>query len=242
VVSRPLVAVVGRRLGETARWPYSHASALPQRYLEAVRRGGGEPVVVDPNGADVATVVDRADALVLTGGPDLDPAVYGERPHLKTYGVDAAADAFELALARVALERALPTLAICRGLQIVNVAFGGTLYQHLPEEPGVEPHGRPGEAGGETRQEIDVDGDSLLASVMGATRVVGSCHHHQGVAKVAECLRVTARACDGIVEGIEHDDAWLLAVQWHPEDTAADDPAQQRLFDALVRRTSNWRG
>jgi putative glutamine amidotransferase len=235
-VSRPLVAVVGRRLGETAKWPYSHASALPQRYLEAVRRAGGEPVVVDPNGADVETVVERSDALVLTGGPDVDPVFYGERPHAKTYGVDPSADTFETALARVAIDGALPTLAICRGLQIVNIAFGGTLYQHIPEEPGVEPHGRPGEAGGETRQEIDVDGDSLLASVLGTTRVVGSCHHHQAVAKVAEGLRVTARAHDGIVEGLEPDHAWLLAVQWHPEDTADVDPAQQRLFDALVAR------
>jgi len=237
-VKRPLIVVVGRRLGETTRWPYSHASALPQRYLEAVRRAGGEPVVVDPNGGDVETVVERGDALVLTGGPDIDPAFYGERPHPKTYGVDTAADMFETELARVAIERRLPTLAICRGLQIVNVAFGGTLYQHIPEEPGVDPHGRPGEAGGETRQAIEVDADSLLASAMGETRVVGSCHHHQAVAKVADRLRVSARARDGVVEGLEHDGAWLLAVQWHPEDTADADAAQQRLFDALVERSN----
>jgi len=228
--------VVGRRLGETTRWPYSHASALPQRYLEAVRRAGGEPVVVDPNGGDVETVVERGDALVLTGGPDIDPAFYGERPHPKTYGVDTAADMFETELARVAIERRLPTLAICRGIQVLNVARGGTLHQHIPDDPGVPRHGEPGVADGARLHEVTLDAGSLVAEVMDSTRVTASCHHHQAIAHLGDGLRVVGRAADGIVEALELDGAFLLAVQWHPEDTAADDRAQQRLFDALVNR------
>jgi putative glutamine amidotransferase len=230
-----LVAVSGRHLGRASRWPYDGALALPRGYFDAVYRAGGQPVLVDRT-RDVDALVRRVDALVLTGGPDVDPGCFGETPHPETYGVDAAADAFEIALARAALERELPLLAICRGLQVLNVALGGTLFQHIPDDPGVERHGRPGEPGGELRHGIDVDAGSLLATTMGATTVTGSCHHHQAVAKVGDGLRVTARAADGIVEGLEHDATWLLAVQWHPEDTAGDDPEQQRLFDGLVDR------
>lgn len=232
----PVVAVTGRRLGGRERWPYAGASALPARYLDAVRRAGGQPVVIDPVGADAETVVARVDALVLTGGPDVDPEYYGETPHEKTYGVEAEHDDFEIELARRAIAAGRPTLAICRGLQIVNVALGGSLYQHLPDDPGVAAHGKPGETGGELRHTVTVEPDSQLATVMGATKVVASCHHHQAVAKPGEGLHVVARADDGVVEGLALDDAWLLAVQWHPEDTADTDPAQQRLFDALVTR------
>jgi putative glutamine amidotransferase len=193
-------------------------------------------VVVDPAG-DLVPLLDRVDAIVLSGGPDVDPSVYGEECHDEVYGVDLAADEAEAALVRAAIERQVPALAICRGLQVVNVALGGTLHQHIPDLPGIERHGRPGEADGAWVHPIDVVPESLLASVFGTTRVEGSCHHHQAVAKVGAGLRVTATSDDGIVEGLEVEDAWLLAVQWHPEDTAAHDAAQQRLFDALVART-----
>jgi putative glutamine amidotransferase len=235
VVGTPLVAVTGRRLGDTKKWPYAGASAIPRAYLDAVVRAGGQPVVVDPTG-DLVPLLDRVDALVLSGGPDIDPACYGEEQHADVYGVDRAADEAELALARAAVERATPTLAICRGLQVMNVALGGTLHQHIPDLPGIERHGRPGEAGGGWEHGIDVLPESLLASVFGTTRVTGSCHHHQAVGKVGAGLRVTATADDAIVEGVEVDGTWLLAVQWHPEDTAGHDPVQQRLFDALVER------
>jgi putative glutamine amidotransferase len=228
-----LVAVTGRRLGDTKKWPYAGASAIPRAYLDAVDRAGGQPVVVDPAG-DLVPLLDRVDALVLTGGPDVDPACYDEVAHDAVYGVDPAADAAEITLARVAIERGTPTLAICRGLQVLNVALGGTLHQHLPDLPDVDGHGRPGEAGGAHEHEIDVAADSLLASVFGTTRVTGSCHHHQAVAKVGDGLRVVATARDGVVEGVESDRGWVLAVQWHPEDTAGRDATQQRLFDALV--------
>ncbi len=128
------------------KWPYAGASALPHAYLDAVVRAGAQPVVVDPSG-DLVPLLDRIDAVVLTGGPDVDPACYGEERIPTVYGVDRAADDAELALVRAALERGVPTLAICRGLQVLNVAFGGTLHQHLPELPGIERHGRPGRIG-----------------------------------------------------------------------------------------------
>lgn len=217
------VALTGRRL---------------EKYFDAIARAGADAIVFDPT-HEAAAVLDAVDALILGGGPDVDPAAYGQPAHPETYGADRAVDEFEVALLEGALARAMPTLAICRGLQVVNVAFGGTLYQHITEEPGVTRHGQPGVDGGREERPIDVEPGSLLARVLGATTVTGSCHHHQAVAKLGAGLRVTARARDGIVEGVERDgapgDGLLLAVQWHPEDTAGNDPAQQALFDALVQ-------
>ncbi|MGH8978892.1 MAG: gamma-glutamyl-gamma-aminobutyrate hydrolase family protein [Acidimicrobiia bacterium] len=231
----PLVAMTGRRLGKRDRWPYTGAAALPRGYLDAVRRAGGLPLVAVPNG-DLRPVLDRVDALVLTGGPDLDPDMYGEAPHPTVYGVDRSVDEAEIAVARDAIDREIPVLAICRGMQVLNVALGGTLHQHIADRPGIEGHGRPGEADGGDQQEIAVEPGSLLAGVFGATRVIGSCHHHQAVAKLGDGLQVTATARDGIIEGLGLGGRWLLAVQWHPEDTADTDLMQQRLFDALVER------
>ncbi len=204
-----------------------------RKYGEAIARAEGEAVEFAPTN-DPGAVLDAVDRLLLGGGPDVDPARYGEVAVAETYGVDAAADAFDIALLHAALERSMPVLAICRGFQIVNIAFGGSLYQHIVREPGVEPHGRPGEEHGELEHKVDLAAGSRLADVMGSTTVTASCHHHQAVARVGDGLRVTARAHDEIVEGLQLDGAWLLAVQWHPEDLAPTDPANQALFDALV--------
>jgi len=235
--ARPLIAITGRRLGQTDRWPHSRAAVSPRGYVESVTRAGGWPALIDPVG-DPEGLLDRFDGLVLTGGPDLDPAGYDQARHPKTYGVDPAVDEFELALTRDAIAREMPTFAICRGHQVLNVALGGTLHQHIPERPGVPAHGRPGEPNGGREQEVNVEAGTLLAKVMGSTRVTASCHHHQSVDRVGTGLRVVARADDGIVEALEldHPGPWLLAVQWHPEDTAEHDVAQQHLFDELVQQ------
>ena len=230
-----IVAITGRRLGRTDKWPYSRAVALPYAYVDAVLRAGGQPVIVN-DARDPKELLARVDALVLTGGPDVDPQHYHEDAHPSVYGVDAADDDFECALAEAATVRSVPTLAICRGIQVLNVARGGTLFQHIADDPGVAPHGQPGVAGGARQHEVTLDADSLLAEVMDTTTVTASCHHHQALARLGEGLRVVGRANDKIIEAVELDGAFMLAVQWHPEDTAADDPAQQRLFDALVRR------
>ena len=181
--ARPLVAVTGRRLGKFDRWPYEHAMVAPGGYIDALARAGAVPALIDPSG-DPSGILDRFDALVLTGGPDLDPGTYGQAPHEKTYGTDRNIDEFELAIALDALAREMPTLAICRGFQILNVALGGTLYQHIPEDPGVEPHGRPGEPDGGRTQAVNVEAGTLLAKVMGTTRPVATCHHHQAARTV----------------------------------------------------------
>lgn len=230
-----IVALTGRRLGRTDKWPYSGASALPYRYVDAVVRAGGQPVIVN-EARDPKALLARVDALVLTGGPDVDPARYGEQPHPSVYGVDSADDDFECALAEAATVRSVPMLAICRGIQILNVARGGTLLQHITENPGVPAHGQPGVAGGARQHEVTLDAGSLVADVIGTTKVTASCHHHQAIDTLGDGLRVVGRAHDGIVEALELDGQFLLAVQWHPEDTADEDPAQQRLFDGLVRR------
>jgi gamma-glutamyl-gamma-aminobutyrate hydrolase PuuD len=230
-----LVAVTGRRLGRTDKWPHSRAAVLPRAYLDAISRAGGQPVIVD-DAPDPKALLARVDALVLTGGPDVDPTLYGVEPHPSVYGADRAVDDFECALAEAATTRSVPTLAICRGIQVLNVARGGTLFQHIIENPGVPAHGQPGVAGGARVHEVAIDADSLLADVFGTTRVTASCHHHQAIDEPGDGLRVVGRAADGIVEALELDGAFVLAVQWHPEDTAADDRVQQNLFDALVRR------
>jgi putative glutamine amidotransferase len=226
-----------RQLGHAARWPYPGAAALPRAYFDAVERAGAQPVLVD-DVRDAKAFLARVDALVLTGGPDVDPRRYGQQPHPAVYGVDQRVDEFECDLADVAVARGVPMLAICRGIQVLNTARGGTLHQHLVDDPGVPAHGRPGEAGGARVHNVELDHGSLLADVMGATQVSVSCHHHQAVAEPGDGLRVVGRAADGIIEAMEIDGAFVLAVQWHPEDTAGDDRAQQRLFDALVRRAA----
>lgn len=204
------------------------AAIVPQVYVDAVLRAGGSPVLL-PVGCD-DDVVAVLDGLVVIGGADIDPASYGAEPHPRTTGTRPARDAHELAVVRAALALDLPLLAVCRGAQLLNVVFGGTLQQHLPDECGHEGH-RPAPAVfGETV--VRTEPDSLLATVLGdQTRV--PCYHHQSLDRVAAGLRVTARAADGTTEAVEPlaSAGWVLGVQWHPEEDAGDN----RLFDAHVR-------
>lgn len=231
-----LIGITGRPIA-AGKVGASAAVGVGVGYLAALERAGAAPVVLEPRAltADSArALLARLDGLLLLGGPDVDPALYGAGPHPTIRGTDPDDDRFEITLVRGALAEDVPMLAICRGIQVLNVALGGTLVADLPELAGVGAHGRPGVPNGATLNEVTVDAGSLLAKAMGAERVTCSCHHHQVLDRLGDAVRVTARADDGIVEGVEVDGAWALAVQWHPEDTAGDDPAQQRLFDALV--------
>lgn len=232
-----VVALTGRRLGRTDKFPYSKAPTLPRAYFDAVERAGGVPLLVE-RAPDPKDLLARVDALVLTGGPDVDPARYGQERHPSVYGVDGAIDEFECDLVDAATARSVPVLAICRGIQVLNVARGGTLFQHVPEHPGVPAHGHPGEAGGAREHVVQLERGSLVAEVMEAAHVMASCHHHQAIDALGDGLSVVGRAADGIVEAAELDGAFVLAVQWHPEDTAPTDKAQQRLFDALIRKAA----
>jgi putative glutamine amidotransferase len=238
----PLVAVAGRH-GAAGRVARDAVTFAGYRYLESVRRAGGEPLVLAPRplSADAAqALLGRFDALVLMGGADVDPASYGGAHHPSIYGVHPEQDHFEMLLVRAALALQLPTLAVCRGIQLVNVCLGGTLIQHLPDVPGHLDHA-PAKfpAGAEyVLHEVGLDRGSLVAEAMRTTTFEGASFHHQGIDRVGEGLRVVGRSPDGLIEALEHDDdgMWLLGVQWHPEDTAATDPHQQALYDALVDR------
>lgn len=200
------------------------------KILEAVYRAGGEPLTVyhgEPGG--LAARLARFDGIVVPGGGDLGPGRYGAEPDPRTAPTDDAQDEADLAVVRAALAHRLPTLAICRGMQVLNVACGGTLVQHVP--PGgvdhLGPHG------------VKLEPDCRTARVLGADAVAVSSYHHQAVDVLGRGLRVVARAPDGIAEALEHDTARLLCVQWHPEDDAAETPYEQALFDAVVEDARN---
>jgi putative glutamine amidotransferase len=240
---RPLVAVVAYVLAEdrVSRWPRG-GYGVPLPYIERLREAGARTAIVAPGEVgDPQELLDPFDGLVLVGGGDLDPATYGGDPsEPNTYGVSAERDAIEIALVRAADRMRMPALCICRGMQVLNVAYGGTLHQHLPSMPELLEHGVPLDDT-ETLHEVDVDPTSLLMATTRTDVLRCSSHHHQGVARVGEELRVGGRSRDGLVEAIElvpenEDDwtRWVVGVQWHPEDTATTDPTQRALFDGLT--------
>jgi putative glutamine amidotransferase len=211
-------------------------------YADAVRAAGGEPIALAADPARVVADAGSLDALILSGGADVDPARFGEMPHAATYLATPERDAYELAIARTAYDARLPLLAICRGIQVANVAFGGSLHQHVPDVAGGDvPHAPPGPDGKTFRGLIDahvvtVAPDSRLATLVGTTLVTGS-RHHQSLNRIADPFRVVARTPDGIVEAIEARDAmrFWLGVQWHPESTVdLDGGASRAMFRALV--------
>jgi putative glutamine amidotransferase len=242
MTTRPLIAVPAYpvKAGRIQGWEKPGVAA-PAPYVEALQRAGAREAILMPvaiDDGDAAEVLERFDGLLLMGGGDLQPEEYGQERREQVYGVVPNRDRFELALARAAVDRGVPTLAICRGHQVLNVALGGALDQHITERAGVA-HGKPGVPGGSSVHDIDLEPGSRLAEAMGVTHASCSSHHHQAVEHTGAALRVTARAPDGVVEGIELDgDSWIVGAQWHPEDTAADDPAQQRLFDTFVRHAA----
>lgn len=225
---RPLVAIPARRAATTSALRYA-AEVNARALIEAVWRAGGEPVSVHPAEAEVAARLRRFDAVLLPGGGDLAPGTYGAADtHASVYDVDALQDTFDLQVALHALESGLPLLAVCRGMQAVNVALGGTLEQDM---------GGPGKDHRHLVHPVTVLPGTGLEQLTGAEKLTASCYHHQRVAELGEGLRVTATAADGTIEGLELPGArgWFTAVQWHPEDTAHEDPVQQGVFDELVR-------
>jgi putative glutamine amidotransferase len=193
-------------------------------------------LVVPGEDATPDELLSRVDALVLVGGGDVEPRRYGGSGDETIYGVEPDRDDLEIALLRRADERAVPTLAICRGMQVMNVAFGGTLIPHLPARQGFLEHGTP--SGVDQRfHDVKIAAGTRLADGTGADVLRCSTHHHQGVEDLGDVV-ATGWSEDGLVEAIERPDGWIVGVQWHPEDTAAADPAQQRLFDALVERAN----
>ncbi len=215
------------------------ASIIAMYYLEAIRRAGGTPVVVPPGPPDfIYGLASRLDGLVLSGGGDVDPSRYDRDPIDQVYGVDEARDTTELALVDAALSLSLPTLAICRGMQVVNVAMGGTLIQDIAtERPDSLVHWAP-DTQFDLHQPVTVDSSTELASVLGSSEVKVNSIHHQAVDALGDGLAAVAWAEDGIIEGMSYEGDWpLLAVQWHPERLFTEDPASLALFDGLVARS-----
>jgi putative glutamine amidotransferase len=223
---------------QNARWGSwdQPAVLLPRRYSDMVSRAGGLPVLLPP--ADgVAGVLPRLDGLVLSGGGDLDPALYGAEAHPEAGAPNPARDSAELELCKAALASGIPVLGICRGLQVINVAHGGTLHQHLPDLVGNDSHS-PEEAGYGSHK-VSVASGSQLSAVLGRTEAAVPTHHHQAIDRLGAGLVATARTDDGVIEAIEfgqpggNRDRFMVAVQWHPE--AGDDPS---LFNALIAAAS----
>lgn len=209
------------------------AALVPADYVRSVVAAGGAPLLVPP-GADLEVTLDVVDGLVFTGGSDLDPELYAAESHAETSGVIRERDDFELSLMRLALDRDVPMLAICRGSQVLNVALGGDLEQHVPDRVGTEAHREvPGVF---SEHGVDVVADTRLGAVLnGAPRVKS--HHHQGFGELGKGLRVAAHAPDGTVEALEDPSRqFTVGVLWHPE--AGDDLA---LFEALVAEARAYR-
>ena len=228
----PLIGISAYR--EVAAWGVwrQDAAALPYAYVEQVARAGAVPMLLPPlagpRAAKAAAVsIAPLHALVLAGGPDIDPPRYGMRPRPATTEVRPERDAWELALLDAALERDIPILGICRGAQLLNVARGGTLHQHLPERIGHESHRpAPGKYG---PIEIALEIDALPGSLLGG-RIRVPCYHHQAIDRIGHGLVVTARALDGTIEAVQLTErAFVVGVQWHPEQDT-----DRRLFDALI--------
>lgn len=219
--------------------------AIPTLYVDAVRRAGGVPVLLPPGEENFAAVLNAVDAMILIGGSDIDPERYGgDNNHPQVQRHDPERDASELELIRrLANERRLPTLCICRGMQAANVAMGGTLHEHLPDVVAEDIHRSADQ--GWTVQPLQAQADSLLAAIMGSTEVATYSGHHQALKDLGKGLRVAATAEDGVIEAIELEGhPWFVCVQWHPEMSAATDATQQRIFTALVqeaRKSKNGR-
>ena len=227
-MTKPLIGISGRRLPATLLGPHLPAamSSLQfdlhfSNYPTSIATAGGLPVELARD-ADVEDIVERLDGLVLSGGTDLDPSLYGHESHPNLGALEPERDEWELALLRAARRRELPVLAICRGFQLVNVAFGGTLHQHVELDQG-SGHPQWDVDGRITTHEVTIVADTLTSKLLPERWPVNSLHH-QILDRVGEGLTISAVAPDGVVEGLETPDGNLIAVQWHPELLAMPDP------------------
>lgn len=234
----PLVAVPSSRLapGRIDGWA-AGAHAVPDTYVGALRRAGARPVLLTaPEPGPAHEVLAPFAGLVLAGGGDIEPGRYASWRDDRVYGVEPERDELELDLVAAALDAEIPVLAICRGAQVVNVAYGGTLHQHLPGALGRGAHGDP-TSGVLVTHGVQASSGSNLAIAVGGERLATCTSvHHQGIERIGKGLVAVGWSDDGLVEALEVADprSWLVAVQWHPEITAATDPQQQALFNAFA--------
>jgi len=236
MAERPIVGITS--YAQPAKWGAWElpAALVPWFYVESVERAGGRPLLVPPSADGVEETIAALDGLVLSGGIDIDPTQYEQDPHPTTDPAQRRRDEAELALLRAALDHDLPTLAICRGFQLLNVLRGGDLVQHLPEVLGHEGHRE--QLGVFSEHPVEVKEGTRLAGILGARHPSVRSHHHQGVGRVGEGLVETAWAEDGTLEGLEDPEKrFAVGVLWHPEMEDED----KRLFEALVAEAARHR-
>lgn len=238
----PLIGVsMSVTVGRTPERAY-----LNSAYFAAVQQAGGVPIVLPPQleaGPRLA-LFGRLDGVLLTGGGDVDPACFNEPPHPTVSEVSPARDRLEIALVEHALERRLPLLAICRGIQVMNVALGGSLYQDVATEPGTSVEHSQRAPRPEATHAVKVVPGSRLHHVLGADRLEVNSFHHQAIKALGRGLRAVAFAEDGLIEGTELEDSsrFVLGVQWHPEEMASHRETARRLFRSLIDASSETRG
>jgi len=242
----PVIGITGHT-EQSARPLNLPLFAIAPTYVQAVELGGGAPVVIPPHLEEtrLRAILEHLDGLLLSGGGDILPALFGEQDSGLLWFVDERRDRAELALARWALAEKLPLLAICRGIQVLNVATGGTLVQDIPTQvPDALSHsiiaGRPKSSVAHT---VEVAAGSRLAALVGAGELGVNSAHHQAVKDVGTGLVVTARAPDGIIEGLEiPDHPFCVGVQWHPEAMVESHPVMRRLFEGLIEAAQTING
>lgn len=237
-MAAPWIAVAAPHLrkGRIRGWR-TGAFGVPDRYVDGLRRAGARVAIVPiEDGPSWEAVLEAFGGLLLIGGGDVEPRRYGADRHPEVYGEDPERDEAEIGLVHAARRWGTPTLAICRGAQVMNVAFGGTLHQHIPDLPAALVHASAGDE--PSLREVKVSEGSALARACGTAALVCACHHHQSVDGLGDGLRAVAWSEDGLVEAIEHEEGWMTGVQWHPEDTAEEDPAQQALFAAFTNEVA----
>ncbi len=233
-MARPVVGITTYVV--PAKWSHwnQEAALVPADYVRAVEQAGGRALLVPPAADGIDETLDAVDGLIFSGGADLDPELYGQEAHPETDGVTEERDRFELTLLEAALARDMPVLAICRGSQILNIARGGDLIQHLPDVIGDEKHKHT--PGAFADHDVTLEEGTRLGGLLGERAPVKS-HHHQGLGRIGEGLRVAAHAEDGTIEAVEDPDhRFALGVLWHPE--AGED---QKLFKELVREAADYR-
>ena len=214
-------------------------------YVRAVIAAGGTPLLIPSDGDDGLAAEYRPllHGLLVPGGEDVTPALYGEDPLRQVTFMNEEKDRMELALIRGAVDRGMPVFGICRGIQLLNVCFGGTLYQDLPAQyPGVLGHAQDMAIRGQLTHRVTLEPDSLLEKLLGGEPLSVNSYHHQAVRTPAPGFTVTARAADGVIEGVEDPERNLYAVQWHPEDLVESHPRFRPLFRHLVEQAEQYAG
>jgi len=233
---RPLIGLTTYACDEKGHY------TLPTEYPEAVRRGGGIPLLLTPGESEIEPLLSSLDGVIICGGGDINPKHYAGDQHDHLYMVDDARDETELAICQKILHYGIPTLGICRGLQIINIALGGTLHAHLEDTYGdtLAHRAPPRET---VMHDVTLEPTSTLYAITRQATLSVVSWHHQAVDNLGTGLRVSAVAEDGVIEAVEliASDHWLIAVQWHPELSAATDKYQQSLFNSLIHISKETR-